>query len=113
VLGADAGAVLGLIDRMLTRGLEDQPATAAPTVVTASRFRPRQWSLQRPGRMLGTCPSTLLCAQATHLEPGMQLEAWNASTKVPFDRQLWAELTSMRFVTDSYNVLIMGPVGGG
>jgi hypothetical protein len=57
--------------------------------------------------------STLLCAQATHLEPGMQLEAWNASTKVPFDRQLWAELTSMRFVTDSYNVLIMGPAGGG
>jgi hypothetical protein len=29
---------IGLIDRMLTRGLEDQPATPAPTVVTASRF---------------------------------------------------------------------------
>jgi hypothetical protein len=29
---------IGLIDRMLTRGLEDQPATTAPVVVTASRF---------------------------------------------------------------------------
>jgi hypothetical protein len=29
---------IGLIDRMLTRGLEDQPATPAPTVVTAGRF---------------------------------------------------------------------------
>jgi DNA replication protein DnaC len=57
--------------------------------------------------------STLLRAQAAHLEPGMQLEAWDESTKVTFDRQLWAELTSMRFLTDSYNVLIMGPVGVG
>lgn len=57
--------------------------------------------------------STLLRAKAAHLEPGMQLEAWDESTKVTFDRQLWAELTSMRFVTDSYNVLIMGPVGVG
>ena len=57
--------------------------------------------------------STLLRAQAAHLEPGMQLEAWDESTKVTFDRELWAELTSMRFVTDSYNVLIMGPVGVG
>jgi hypothetical protein len=29
---------IGLIDRMLTRGPEDQPATPPPTVVTASRF---------------------------------------------------------------------------
>src|SRR3981081_2339752 len=57
--------------------------------------------------------STLLRAKAAHLEPGMHLEAWDESTKVTFDRQLWAELTSLRFVTDSYNVLIMGPVGVG
>jgi hypothetical protein len=29
---------VGLIDCMLTRGLEDQPTTPAPTVATASRF---------------------------------------------------------------------------
>ena len=33
----------------------------------------------------------------------MQLEAWDESTKVTFDRQLWAELTSLRFVTDIGN----------
>ena len=43
----------------------------------------------------------------------MQLEAWDEWTKVTFDRQLWAELTSLRFVTDSYNVLIVGPIGVG
>jgi len=52
-------------------------------------------------------------AKIAHLDPGMHLEAWDDSTKVSFDRQLWAELTSLRFVLDSYNVLIMGPVGVG
>lgn len=52
-------------------------------------------------------------AKIAHLEAGMHLDAWDESTKVSFDRQLWAELTSLRFVLDSYNVLIMGPVGVG
>jgi DNA replication protein DnaC len=52
-------------------------------------------------------------AKIAHLDPGMHLEAWDESTKVSFDRQLWAELTSLRFVLDSYNVLVMGPVGVG
>jgi DNA replication protein DnaC len=52
-------------------------------------------------------------AKTAHLDPGMHLDAWDESTKVSFDRQLWAELTSLRFVLDSYNVLIMGPVGVG
>ena len=52
-------------------------------------------------------------AKIAHLDPGMHLDAWDDSTKVSFDRQLWAELTSLRFVLDSYNVLIMGPVGVG
>ena len=57
--------------------------------------------------------SALLRAKIAHLEPGMHLEAWDESTKVTYDRQLWAELTSLRFLADSYNVLIMGPVGVG
>lgn len=57
--------------------------------------------------------STLVRAKIAHLEPGMHLDAWDESTKVTFDRQLWAELTSLRFLADSYNVLIMGPVGVG
>lgn len=57
--------------------------------------------------------SALLRAKTAHLDPGMHLDAWDTSTKVAYDRQLWAELASLRFVLDSYNVLIMGPVGVG
>lgn len=52
-------------------------------------------------------------ARAAHLDPQMQLPAWDDSTEVHYDRQLWAELTSLRFLNDAYNVLIMGPVGIG
>jgi DNA replication protein DnaC len=57
--------------------------------------------------------SALVRAKIARLEPGMHLDAWDESTKVAYDRQLWAELTSLRFLADSYNVLIMGPVGVG
>lgn len=40
--------------------------------------------------------STLLRAKTAHLQPGMHLDAWDESTKVAYDRQLWAELTSLR-----------------
>jgi len=43
----------------------------------------------------------------------MQLQAWDDSTAVAFDQQLWAELTSLRFLADACNVLVMGPVGVG
>ena len=52
-------------------------------------------------------------AKAAHLDPAMQLEAWDDTAAVSFDQQLWAELTSLRFLADAYNVLIMGPVGVG
>jgi len=52
-------------------------------------------------------------ARAAHLDPEMQLQAWDDSTGVSYDRQLWAELTSLRFLADAHNVLIMGPVGVG
>ena len=43
----------------------------------------------------------------------MQLHAWDDSLAIIYDQQLWAELTSLRFLADAYNVLIMGPVGVG
>jgi DNA replication protein DnaC len=52
-------------------------------------------------------------ARAAHLDPQMQLPAWDDSSEVSYDKQLWAELTSLRFLADAYNVLIMGPVGVG
>lgn len=52
-------------------------------------------------------------ARAARLDPTMRLEAWDDTAAVSFDRDLWAELTSLRFVEDAHNVLIMGPVGVG
>ena len=43
----------------------------------------------------------------------MHLQAWDPSATVTFDQQLWAELTSLRFLADDHNVLIIGPVGVG
>ena len=52
-------------------------------------------------------------AKAAHLDPQMQLQAGRDTAAVNYDQQLWAELTSLRFLADAYNVLIMGPVGVG
>lgn len=43
----------------------------------------------------------------------MRIEAWDDSSAVTFERQLWNELCTLRFVEDSQNVVIMGPVGVG
>jgi DNA replication protein DnaC len=43
----------------------------------------------------------------------MRLEAWDESAAVSFDRELWAELTTLRFLEEARGVLIMGPVGVG
>jgi DNA replication protein DnaC len=54
-----------------------------------------------------------LRAHRAGLDPTMVLDAWDDTTSVAFDRQLWSELCSLRFLTDAHNVLIMGPVGVG
>ncbi len=43
----------------------------------------------------------------------MVLEAWDDTTTVAFDRALWSELCSLRFLTDAHTAMIMGPVGVG
>lgn len=57
--------------------------------------------------------STTLRARKARLDPTMVLEAWDDSSKISFDRDLWAELTTLRFMDDHNNVIIMGPVGVG
>ncbi len=52
-------------------------------------------------------------ARAARLDPTMRLEAWDESAAVSFDRELWAELTTLRFLEEAHNVLVMGPVGVG
>jgi len=54
-----------------------------------------------------------LRAQKARLDPALQIEAWDDTAKVRFDRQLLAELASLRFVEAHQNVLILGPVGVG
>ena len=51
--------------------------------------------------------------QKARLEPALHLEAWDDTAKVTFDRQLLAELASLRFVEACQNVLLFGPVGVG
>jgi DNA replication protein DnaC len=57
--------------------------------------------------------SATLRAQRARLDPGMRLEAWDNSSKVSFDHDLWADITTLRFMDDGHNVVVMGPVGVG
>ena len=52
-------------------------------------------------------------ARAAHLDPTMMVEAWDDTAKVSFDKAMWAELTTLRFVEDAANALVLGPVGVG
>lgn len=57
--------------------------------------------------------STGLRAHRARLDPTMTLEAWDDTANVSFDRDLWAELVTLRFMDDFYNVIVLGPVGVG
>lgn len=57
--------------------------------------------------------SAVVRAQRAHLDPALQLEAWDETAKVKFDRVLWNELVSLRFVEARAHVTIVGPVGVG
>lgn len=52
-------------------------------------------------------------ARVAHLDPTMVLETWDDSTPVRFDRQLWNELCSLRFLEDASCAIVLGPVGVG
>jgi DNA replication protein DnaC len=52
-------------------------------------------------------------SQRAHLDPEMQLERWDDTSRVTFDKQLLNELVSLRFVEQHANVAIVGPVGVG
>ena len=54
-----------------------------------------------------------LRAQQAHLDPSMQLEAWDKTAKVTFDRMVLNELASLRFVEANAHAVIVGPVGVG
>lgn len=52
-------------------------------------------------------------AQKARLEPQAQLENWDETARVTYDRTLWSELVSLRFLEKPHHVAIVGPVGVG
>ncbi len=57
--------------------------------------------------------SASLRARAAGLDASMRLDAWDESAAVRYDRQLWNELVSLRFLDGPHGALILGPVGVG
>ena len=57
--------------------------------------------------------SATLRAQRAHLDPAMQLEAWDTTARVTFDQTLLNELASLRFLAAHAHVAVVGPVGVG
>src|SRR5713226_6614215 len=52
-------------------------------------------------------------AKAAHLDPTMVIEAWDDTAEVTYDKAIWGELATLRFVDDAHNALILGPTGVG
>jgi len=57
--------------------------------------------------------SAALRARTAGLDADMCFENWDDTTKVTYDRQVFDELCSLRFVDAGHNAVIMGPVGVG
>jgi DNA replication protein DnaC len=47
------------------------------------------------------------------LDPEMVLEKWDPRAKVTYDKRLFAELCSLRFISAKRNIVVLGPVGVG
>ena len=52
-------------------------------------------------------------AQEAGLDPDMVVERWDKTAKVHFDKRVFQELCSLRFIEDARNGIILGPVGVG
>ncbi len=57
--------------------------------------------------------SAALRARGAGLDPDMCFENWDETTKVTYDRNVFDELCSLRFIDAGHNAVIMGPVGVG
>jgi DNA replication protein DnaC len=54
-----------------------------------------------------------LRARAAGLDAGMRLDTWDDTAAITYDRQLWNELVSLRFLDGPHGALLLGPVGTG
>ncbi|MGH3610766.1 MAG: IS21-like element helper ATPase IstB [Pseudonocardiaceae bacterium] len=54
-----------------------------------------------------------LRARTAGLDPTMRLDTWDTTAALRYDQQLWAELTTLRFLDGPHGALLLGPVGVG
>jgi DNA replication protein DnaC len=52
-------------------------------------------------------------ARDAGLDPDMALERWDKSAAISYDKRLFAELASLRFIDAHRHVVVLGPVGTG
>ena len=57
--------------------------------------------------------SAILRAKTAGLDPEMLLDRWDDTAKITYDRTVWNELCSLRFVDAPNDVVVLGPVGVG
>ena len=50
-------------------------------------------------------------ARAAGLDPDMHLETWDETAAVRYDRTLWTDLTSLRFLDGPHGALLLGAWG--
>jgi DNA replication protein DnaC len=54
-----------------------------------------------------------LRARTARLDATMTIDDWDDTTEAVFDRQLWAELLTLRFIEAGHDLIIAGPIGVG
>jgi len=52
-------------------------------------------------------------AEQAGLDPEMRLERWDKTAKITYDKELFRELCSLRFLEEKRHVTMLGPVGVG
>ena len=52
-------------------------------------------------------------ARAAGLDPAMRLDTWDEAATVRYDRTLWTDLTSLRFLNAAHGAVVLGAVGVG
>jgi DNA replication protein DnaC len=57
--------------------------------------------------------SAMLRARTAGLDPAMRLDTWDEPEDLTYDRDLLADLATLRFTDAGHGVLILGPVGVG
>jgi DNA replication protein DnaC len=57
--------------------------------------------------------SAQLRARTAGLDPAMTLDRWDDTARVTYDRTIWNELCSLRFLDAPNDAVILGPVGVG